>query len=298
MGHDWAEEVARLMATVSFIVQERARAGLLVSEIIKSQKLSSSNAAKELLEIKPPTRRPVVTDDLYWYLSIFGWLFLTGIGLPPVPEEAGILYAAGITALHPEIHWSFAWLATGLGIIAADAVLYGIGRQWGARLFEFKWVQRMLSRERRVRLEGRFHQHGMKLLIMARFLPPVRTGIFLIAGASKYSIVKFFIADGIYAVVGVGLLFFGGGWLLGLFDQLRHWAGHRAVSLLAAAVLGYALYRYFAYLKRREGRMAPQPPISVVENAAGVAGAGAGETLTNPKAALQAQAEANKIMQD
>src|SRR5215204_5401872 len=95
-------------------------------------------------------------EALGWYASIFGWLFLTGIGLPPVPEEAGILYAAGMTTLHPELHWSFAWLATGLGIVTADLVLYGAGRQWGARLFEFKWVQRILSRERRLRLEGRF----------------------------------------------------------------------------------------------------------------------------------------------
>jgi hypothetical protein len=47
----------------------------------------------------------VTGDALYWYGSIWVVLFMTGIGLPPVPEEAGILYAAGLTALHPEVRW-------------------------------------------------------------------------------------------------------------------------------------------------------------------------------------------------
>ena len=57
----------------------------------------------------------MTTTALYWYASIFGWLFLTGIGLPPCPEEAGILYAASVDALHPEVWWPFAWAACGLG---------------------------------------------------------------------------------------------------------------------------------------------------------------------------------------
>jgi membrane protein DedA with SNARE-associated domain len=92
----------------------------------------------------------VTTEELGWYASIFFWLFLTGIGIPPCPEEAGILYAAGLHALHPEVvRWPVAWLMTGLGIACADMVLYGVGRQWGVKLFEYRWVQRVMSVERR-----------------------------------------------------------------------------------------------------------------------------------------------------
>src|SRR5919197_581384 len=106
----------------------------------------------------------MTTEALGWYGSIFFWLFLTGIGIPPCPEEAGILYAAGLHTLHAEVvRWPLAWLMTGLGIVAADAVLYGVGRRWGVRLFEYRWVQRVMSRERRQRVEHKFHQHGIKL---------------------------------------------------------------------------------------------------------------------------------------
>src|SRR5690242_19120473 len=112
---------------------------------------------------------PMSLDALWWYGSIFCWLFFTGIGIPPCPEEAGILYAAGLEALHPEVRWYFAWLFCGLGILSADCVLYGVGRRFGPRLFEYRWVQKVLSPERRQRIEKRFHAHGLKLLILARF---------------------------------------------------------------------------------------------------------------------------------
>src|SRR6266566_5702985 len=110
----------------------------------------------------PNTRREVRTvtaEALGWYGSIFLWLLFTGIGVPPCPEEAGIIYAAGVTALHPDVKWWLAWPATGAGIVAADMVLYGIGRLWGRRLFDYRWVQRIVKPERRQRIEDKFHGH-------------------------------------------------------------------------------------------------------------------------------------------
>src|SRR5437868_12927406 len=78
-------------------------------------------------------------ETLYWVASIFLWLLFTGIGLPPVPEEAGILYAAGVAALHPEVPWWLAWPAAALGIIGADLALYGVGRFLGVRVFQYRW---------------------------------------------------------------------------------------------------------------------------------------------------------------
>lgn len=222
-------------------------------------------------------------DALYWYASIFGWLFLTGIGVPPVPEEAGILYAASVNALHPEVWWPFAWLACGLGIVVADCVLYGVGYRWGPKLFEYRWVQKVLSAERRQRLEGRFTQHGMKLLILARFLPPMRTGVFLIAGATRFSFVKFVIADVTYAVFGVGLLFFFGAYVLTLIHRFES----TAVFVAALLAMGYGLYMYYKLLRRRETSGAP---VSVLQGPAG------GEATKNPAAAPAAKAEAEAAL--
>lgn len=257
----------------------------MARELKSSSRLSSAPARRK--------GTAVTENSLYWYASIFGVLFFTGIGLPPCPEEAGILYAAGLCALHPEaVRWWAAWPITGLGIVCADLILYGVGRRFGPRLFEYRWVQKVMSTERRQRIEGRFHQHGMKLLIMARFLPPLRTGIFLIAGAARYPVYKFLAADLVYAVVGVGAFFFGGTWLV---EALKG-AGHWAVFLAAVPVVLIGLYEYFKYLRKREMAGVPQPPVSVLEEPAGkVPG---GQRAADPAAAPAARREAEAALED
>jgi len=238
----------------------------------------------------------MLTEALGWYASIFCVLFFTGIGVPPCPEEAGILYAASLHALHPEtVWWPLAWAACGLGIMCADAVLYGVGRRFGPRLFEYRWVQKVMSAERRARIEKRFHEHGMKLLILARFLPPLRTGIFLISGASRYSFVKFLLADAIYCVVGVGVFFLGGAWLVEQLDRVRHLVGHWAVYLAAAPVVLYGLYRYYRYLKKRELAGLAEAPVSVLQNPAG--SVPPGEPAKDPQGAFPAMREAKTALE-
>jgi membrane protein DedA with SNARE-associated domain len=232
----------------------------------------------------------MTTTAFYWYASIFAWLFFTGIGIPPCPEEAGILYAASVDALHPEVWWPFAWGACGLGIVCADCVLYGVGRRWGTKLFKYRWVQKILSDERRLRLEGHFANHGMKLLVLARFLPPLRTGVFLIAGASKYSFLKFLLADLIYAVFGVGLFFFCGTWIVGWIKKYES----AALFILAILVVGYGLWRYYKFLRDRELRGA-QPPVSVLQGPGG--SVAEGKPAMNPAGAHAAKAEAKAALE-
>lgn len=227
----------------------------------------------------------MTTTALYWYASIFAWLFFTGIGIPPFPEEAGILYAASVDALHPEVWWPFAWAACGLGIVAADSVLYGVGRRWGARLFKYRWVQKVINEQRRLRLENHFARHGMTMLVLARFLPPLRTGVFLVAGATRYSFVKFLIADLIYAVVGVGVFFFSGAWIVELLKRFES----TAILVVALAVMCYGLYMYYKLLRRRESRF-PMPPVSILQGPAGTAPEG--QPTTDPAAAPAAKHEA------
>lgn len=234
----------------------------------------------------------MLTEAVGWYASIFAVLFFTGIGIPPVPEEAGILYAASLHALHPDVvWWPLAWLACGLGILSADCVLYGVGRRFGPRLFEYRWVQKVMSAQRRQRIEKRFHEHGIKILVLARFLPPLRLGIFLISGASRYSFAKFVLADLIYCVVGVGAFFFGGTWLVGVIKNAGHWAAY----LAAVPVIGYGLYRYYRYLKKRELAGMADAPVSVLQGPAG--SPPPGEPVKDPAGAPAAMREAKTALE-
>jgi len=144
----------------------------------------------------------------------------------------------------------------------------------------------VMSTQRRQRIEGHFAQHGMKMLILARFLPPLRTGVFLIAGAAKYSFFKFVIADLVYAVFGVGLFFFFGTWIVGWIHRFES----TALFVAALLVMCYGLWMYYKLLRRRESRNAPRAPISILEGAEG--SAPEGEPTKNPAAAQAAKKEA------
>jgi membrane protein DedA with SNARE-associated domain len=195
-----------------------------------------------------------------WYASIFLWLFCTGVGIPPFPEEGGIGYAAWLTAVHPNVHWWGAWPAAGLGILCADMVLYTVGRVCGPRLFEYRWVRHLVKPERRQRFEHLFHENGIKILLTARLLPPLRTGIFIVAGSLSYSFARFLLADSIYAVVGVGVVFFCGAGLVGFIHTYVH---HVATYIVAALVIGYLVYRYYRRLRVREIRLSTPVPVTV-----------------------------------
>jgi len=217
-------------------------------------------------------------EALAWYASFWAALFFTGIGIPPLPEEAGILYAASMAAIHEQVRWWLAWPAASLGIMCADSVLYGIGRAWGPSLFNYRWVQRIVKPERRQRFERKFEKHGIQILLTARFLPPLRTGVFIVAGALRFSFLRFLLADGIYAVFGVGAFFFVGTWIVMLLDWIRRQTHGPAAYITGAVIGAYVLYRYYKHLRKRELREGAMPPVSILEVAAPEAVAPPGAT--------------------
>ena len=147
---------------------------------------------------------------------------------------------------------------------------------------------KVLSAEKRQRMEGHFAQHGMKLLLLARFLPPMRTGVFLIAGATRFSFLKFLLADVIYAVVGVGLFFFCGTWILGIVHKYQG----TAVFVAALTVMLYGLYMYYKLLRRRDTRGIPTAPVSILQGPEGSVpeGQAAKNVAAAPAAAREAKA--------
>jgi membrane protein DedA with SNARE-associated domain len=196
---------------------------------------------------------PDLTHAWLAYLGITAGLFFTGLGLPPIPEEVLIIGAAGL-ASHGEVYWWLAWPACVVGIVASDLVLYTIGRFGGRRLLEAPLLQRLAPPARRQQIEEGFHKHGVKILLTARLLPGVRTGVFMTAGAIRFPWVKFLIADGLYAIPGSGTIFFLAFWFVEwavVFVAELHKAQH---WVLAAAIVlggGYGLYRYLRFQRSR-----------------------------------------------
>ena len=185
---------------------------------------------------------------LYHYFVIFIALVAAGVGFP-MPEEIPVVTGGVLVGNNQdELRW---WIMLPIciaGVVISDGLLYGIGRLWGPRLLKFPFVKtRLLPQERLYRIEDNFHRYGVKILLFARFLPAIRSPIFITAGIMRVSFARFLVADGIYAIPGVSLLFFLGFWFTDQFMTAVNKAeSYRplVVVVILAAVGSYLFYRF------------------------------------------------------
>lgn len=200
--------------------------------------------------------------DLYFYLGIAFAMFMTGFGIPPAPEEA-VIVGSGILAASGKVTGVVAWLACVTGIMAADAMLYIIGRFGGRPLLDHRWVKRILPPERRDHVIEGFHRHGVKILLTGRMLPGVRSGILITAGAIHYNPIKFMVADLIYALPVTGLIFIGSFYFADTFnaviDNIHQWQNWLLLLLVIVAGSVGAV-QYFRFLKARSANQSLEPP--------------------------------------
>ena len=214
----------------------------------------------------------------YGYLGVFAALIAAGFGFP-IPEELPVL-TAGILVGHEDttLHWYFMLPVVIAGVVIGDGFLYGIGRIWGQRLLRIGWIQRkVLPPEKRLEIEHNFADRGIMVLLGARMLPGIRTPIFIMAGVLRVPLRRFLMADAIYAIPLVNVLF----WLaymltdqvLEVFKQIQK-VQEQYRSLIYVAVLsgiaGALIYKYL--LSRQVSTGEPPHVPQIISKPAGVLG--------------------------
>lgn len=196
------------------------------------------------------------------YLGIVVFLILTGCGLP-IPEEvpiatAGILSARG--AMGPGI----ALLACLVGALLGDCAMFAIGYHFGHNLLkDHPKLARFLHADREARFEQMIHQHGLKVLFVARFMVGVRSPVYLSAGILRIRFRRFLMMDLLCATTVVGIVFalafFFGEPIVRMFRRAE--IGLTATVAVAAAVfVGWLLYR-----RRKRSHALPPAPGPAVE---------------------------------
>ena len=152
-----------------------------------------------------------------------------------------------------------------LGVVLGDMVIYTAGRLWGTKLLQRKWVQkRILPPEKQAKIEANFAKNGILILLGARLTPGIRTPVFMMAGVLRMPLSRFLLADGLYAVPGVNMLF----WLAYLFtDQfvaaINAVEKHRPLVAVAvlSAVGGVILYKALNARQLSTGNVEEIPPL-------------------------------------
>jgi membrane protein DedA with SNARE-associated domain len=144
----------------------------------------------------------IVFYQSFGYVSVFGVLLFCGFGLP-IPEDISIIAGGVISGLgYTNVHlMCFVSLC---GVLIGDIIIYCIGRHFGKKIFKKKMGKRIFSNNWYDRILKSFHKNGKMVLFAARFLPGLRTPIFLTAGITKFvGFWTFLLIDGIAALLSV-----------------------------------------------------------------------------------------------
>jgi membrane-associated protein len=154
------------------------------------------------------------------YLILFLIIFCeTGLVVTPFLPGDSLLFAAGtfcapravdpqIMAAPLDIGWLFLLLAA--AAILGDTVNYWMGACVGPRAFSGEI--RFLKKEYLDRTHRFYERHGGKTIILARFIPIIRTFAPFVAGIGAMSYGRFIVYNVVGGIAWVALFLFGGFW--------------------------------------------------------------------------------------
>jgi membrane-associated protein len=143
------------------------------------------------------------------HLILFGIIFCeTGLVITPFLPGDSLLFAAGTFAALGALDLRLIVLLLVIAAILGDTVNYWVGAYIGPRAFSGN--VRFLRREYLERTHAFYEKHGGKTIILARFVPIIRTFAPFVAGVGAMSYPKFLTYNVVGAVLWVGLFVLGG----------------------------------------------------------------------------------------
>jgi len=100
-----------------------------------------------------------------------------------------------------------------MSAILGDNVNYFVGKYIGPRLFEMKGLKKILRKEYLDRTHSYYEKHGGKTIIMARFIPIIRTFAPFVAGVGAMEYKRYIVFCIMGGIVWVSLLTLSGYYL-------------------------------------------------------------------------------------
>jgi len=181
------------------------------------------------------------------YAILFVIIFAeTGLVVTPFLPGDSLLFAAGAIAAAGGMN---VYLLLGLLMAAAalgNQVNYSIGRFVGPRVFHFEsgdrqaFWHRLLNRDHLQRAHDFFEKYGGKAVVLARFVPIVRTFVPFVAGAVSMTAAKYTFYNLVGCVAWVGICV-GGGYAFGNVPVVKQNFSLVAIGIVVVSVLPVAV---------------------------------------------------------
>jgi membrane-associated protein len=190
---------------------------------------------------------------VWTYLILFLIVFCeTGLVVTPFLPGDSMIFVIGALSATGELNLTVIIVILMLAAILGDTCNYHLGKFFGPVVFKKENV-RFLNKEYLNKTHKFYEKHGGKTVIIARFIPIIRTFAPFVAGMGSMSYPKF-IGYNIVGGIGWVALFLFGGYFFGNFPAVKENFTLVIMAIIAISVLPGVI----AYLKNR--RAAPSEP--------------------------------------
>ena len=170
------------------------------------------------------------------YLILFFIIFLeTGLVVTPLLPGDSMLFAAGAISAIGSMNIFTLLIVVYFAAILGDTVNYHIGKKIGSKILEKEEVK-FINKEYLKKAQKFYEKHGSMTIVLARFIPIIRTFAPFVAGIGEMNYLKFIP----YNMLGGGLwvsLFLGGGYFFGNLSFIKEHFSYVLIAIIIISLL-------------------------------------------------------------
>ena len=187
----------------------------------------------------------------YGYVAVFTVLLVCGFGVP-IPEDI-TLVAGGIISGLGYADVDIMFVVGMAGVLAGDGIMFAAGRFYGHKVQRFRPIARILTQERFEAVQEKFEKYGTWVLFVARFLPGLRSPIFITAGMTRrVPYWRFLLMDGFAALISVPVWVYLGHYGATQREWLMHMVHRGQMGILSVVGVLLAVLAILYLCKRKK----------------------------------------------
>jgi membrane-associated protein len=178
----------------------------------------------------------IVQDYGTWTYGVLAAIVFAETGLVVTPFLPGdsLLFAAGALAATTVLDVGILFLLLTAAAILGDAVNYWVGSRVGTKLFDGRIPY--LKQEHLDRTHAFYEKYGGKAIVIARFVPIVRTVAPFVAGCGSMTYTRFAMYNVLGGILWIGSMLFGG-YLFGNIPVVRDNFGLVVIAIIVISLI-------------------------------------------------------------
>ncbi|MGZ5478552.1 MAG: DedA family protein [Candidatus Aminicenantales bacterium] len=194
----------------------------------------------------------ILQYGIWTYAILFVVIFIeTGFVVMPFLPGDSLLFAAGTFAALKALKIGWLLLILSVAAILGDTVNYWVGRRLGPKVFS-REDARFFKKEYLDRTHAFYEKHGGKTIIIARFVPIIRSFAPFVAGVGRMSYGRFLFFN-VIGGVGWVLLLTGAGYFFGTLPVVKNNYSIAVLVIIAISTVPIGV-EYFRNRRKKASR--------------------------------------------